>query len=490
MATIPFHHPQNPVPPLPDRRIEIGLNIISLHNVRDTEHTFSANILLQVRWDARPRKIEEGKEIVPFRPWIQLHNIREIIEEVQNEGMPRFSDKKLLTLVKDYYKPGSNKDIKKDPCYVLEIRNFIGEFVNELDLQAFPFDEQKLKITIIANETHVATLTHRHPRQEQDNWWPKWDDARGKGYSPSIKCNLEAETMSEWNVLLQSPLEEDVKNVMGNAQSAKAVCLYKFQEHDPLLSAAGAIYQRLDVRVIAQREVSSIMHQIVLPTFLLSFSSLSVFAVDPVDGVGDRLNILYTVALTIVANQFVTQERLPILNYRTFIDYFLLGTQLFVYLLIIEASCVVKIAQYFSMDTYVLDQFCMIGLLLLYVVFILLALLRALILYQKRKWQAKRLDMLGRWCFYDEELRMARLYGKIGEDQFPTQEQLRPPKSKKPKDDFISTAQIEAESTRDITRQRNESRTTQYDPRHRQSRSGNNNNNTQLQVNVVGSTGT
>jgi hypothetical protein len=153
----------------------------------------------------------------------------------------------------------------------------------------------------------------------------------------AIKCNLEADTLSEWDVLLQNgaSLEDDNVDL---GRPALAVVRYEFSEHDKAFSAEGAIYQRLDFHVYVERELKNMMFSIILPTAMLSFSSLSVFALDIFDKRGDRFNVLFTLLLTIIANQFVTQGRLPYLAYYTWLDLVLFMLQVFVYLVVFETA--------------------------------------------------------------------------------------------------------------------------------------------------------
>jgi hypothetical protein len=100
--------------------------------------------------------------------------------------------------------------------------------------------------------------------------------------NPSIKCNLENNTLSEWSVALQNEGTLD-------GRSAPAVLTYDFVEHEDGKSSVGATYQRLDVRVYVKREFANMMISIVGPTALLSLCSLSAFSLDIFDSRGVRL---------------------------------------------------------------------------------------------------------------------------------------------------------------------------------------------------------
>ena len=122
---------------------------------------------------------------------------------------------------------------------------------------------------------------------------------------------------------------------------------YRFLLHDRKYSAEGKVYQRLNFEVCVEREFTNMFITIILPSVLLALTSLSVFTLDVgVSGnIGNRLQVLFTIVLAIIANQFVSQGRLPYLAYFTWIDYCLLACQLFVYFNVVESAIVLQIAE-------------------------------------------------------------------------------------------------------------------------------------------------
>jgi hypothetical protein len=312
------------------RIVEIGLNLISIHEVSDNSHTFEGNVLYHLFWDCMPLDPKSGAKF--FRPWIQVHNIREM-RHIKNDGMQQLSNSALEAKVAQHIAKCEKENPGKPypPCKVYENHNFVGQFVSLLDLRNFPFDEQALRITVMCNPTSMVTFTHRVARDANGNAKTMAD---GKPMR-SIKCNLEEDTLSEWNVLLPGgALLEGSK--LG--RPTPAVSTYEFHEHDPAFSAEGQIYQRLDFKVWVFREIESIMYSVVLPSILLSAACFSIFSLDVVENNNDRFGILFTVILTLVANQFIVGGRLPHLNYLTWVDWVLLSMQLFVYALILQNS--------------------------------------------------------------------------------------------------------------------------------------------------------
>lgn len=277
-----------------------------------------------------------------FRPWIQIHNVKHI-EEVQNNGMQAWGYKELANRVKEVQAGDAGAAVM-----VMETRNFVGQFISELDLRNFPFDHQSLRITVMCNMTNDVTFSHKVPRVMDITKNPSLMASplfhKDGDVLRTIKCNLEADTLSEWDVMLQDGKVLGAKSVAIGAP-ALAVVKYEFKEHDKEYSAEGAIYQRLNVHVYVKRELKNMMFSIILPTGLLSLSAISVFSLDIMEIRGERFGVLFTVILTIIANQFVTQGRLPYLAYFTWLDMVMTLFQLFVYLVVLETAIVQSIGE-------------------------------------------------------------------------------------------------------------------------------------------------
>ena len=62
-------------------------------------------------------------------------------EEIFNEGMARWKEAVLEKKVQESIAANPTA-----PVDVMETRNFVGQFVSELDLRRFPFDQQTLRI--------------------------------------------------------------------------------------------------------------------------------------------------------------------------------------------------------------------------------------------------------------------------------------------------------------------------------------------------------
>ena len=330
------------------------------------------------------------------------------MEEVQNEGMTQWTALELAQRVKQV----QQGDPKK-PVPVMETRNFVGQFISELDLRTFPLDYQVLRLTLMCNMTKDVTFSHKVPR-EMDRAKNPTREAKPMRLPDgsvicAIKCNLEADTLSEWDVLLQNgmTLEDDAVEI---GRPALAVVKYEFKEHDKAFSAEGAIYQRLDFYVYVERELKNMMFSIILPTAFLSLSSLCVFSLDIEGDRGDRFGVLFTVILTIIANQFVTQGRLPYLAYFTWLDLVLLMLQFFVYAVVVETALCERISLATGMDIHQVDIIGMYVLIGLFALLTLITMATGYRAYAHRREQMKTAEADGKKSYENEEARLHRLW--------------------------------------------------------------------------------
>lgn len=218
----------------------------------------------------------------------------------------------------------------------------------------------------------------------------------------------------EWDVLLQDGKRMDQGIKIGSP--APAVVRYEFIEHDKAFSAEGNVYQRMDFYVCVERELKNMMFTIVVPTTMLSMSSLSVFSMDVVEAPGDRFSVLFTLLLTIIANQFVTQGRLPYLAYFTWLDACMFGLQLFVYAVIVETATVTSIAPLLEMSEHDCDLIALWVLIGTFGFMLLVGGGSGYWLWRMRKQSMAAAEAKGRDSFDDEEKRLMKLWGKTVDD--------------------------------------------------------------------------
>lgn len=77
---------------------------------------------------------------------------------------------------------------------------------------------------------------------------------------------------------------------------------------------------QVTVRVQLKRKAEGYMYRVGFYNFLLAYTSVCAFALNPVDGLGDRLSFLITLILAAVAFQFIVSQYLPNVSYLTVLD--------------------------------------------------------------------------------------------------------------------------------------------------------------------------
>ena len=343
-----------------------------------------------------------------WRPWIQVHNAREC-EWQKNAGMIQWKGPDLANRVAEARAQG------KTECRVFENYNVVAHLVSTMNLRTYPFDAQVLRMTLISSPTSQILLTHRVIRD------PSGKPKNGPDGKPvnTIKANLENLNVTEWAIV--TPPGVVAHQELGS--SAPASSAYRVTVHNRAFSAESEQYNRLDVFLMVSREIKPALYSLVLPVFLLSLGSFSIFALDVDDSA--RYATLFTsapctrassetlktdterapVILTLVAQSFVADSRLPRLPYLTLLDFALLGMQLFVWLLVLESSVVRPVAASLSMDPDLVDQYASYFFAVLYCLMILVFALISVVLYARRGARVERFIKEGDACFDREEYR-------------------------------------------------------------------------------------
>lgn len=412
----------------PTSRVEFSLNVISMHGIEDAHHSFTCNMLMHVKWNANLQK--NG---IPWYPWIQLHNLGDIvcrIDHDDNKGMLKWPEAKLQAKIEAEIKK-NNGDINT-VVPVLESTNLVATFITELDLRAYPFDAQKLHITFICNMTSDVNFTHRVVERDAEEDVTVDNGSKFKWKYPkpphpnanrellaahnnrSIKCNLEGDTLSEWNIV-ELPVPPD-SYINGVKPPKKYVTVYRFSEHDPLLSAEGKIYQRLNFYVVAHREFKNVLFSVMGPTAALCIGSLSIFSIDILEdgsGLGDRLSILFTIVLAIIANSIATQDRLPRVDYYTWASRSLNLMQTLVYLVVFESAIIRTLAGWRDRTIADLDREILLAIGIIYFLVFGYIVGSAFFLHHSRSLRTTSLAKADRRSFFREEERL--FYYETGE---------------------------------------------------------------------------
>lgn len=125
-------------------------------------------------------------------------------------------------------------------------------------------------------------------------------------------------------------------------------------------TGSGNYYSNVEFCIMVHRNFMYYVWKVLAIVYLLIISSFVVFAMDPVDDFGERINICLTLFLAAVAFLYVVGESLPKVPYLTLLDKLMLIAFLFIFLAGVE-SLVAKNLQTSHDKGKTLDFICCIG---------------------------------------------------------------------------------------------------------------------------------
>ena len=123
------------------------------------------------------------------------------------------------------------------------------------------------------------------------------------------------------------------------------------------------------VVVPLKRAYGSYVNHVGFVTFMITTSTGISFAIDPVE-LGDRMSVILTLFLTIVATKFLVAEHLPRVAFMTYLDQYFAGCFFFFILVILESVMAESLGRIF-------DDVCNVLIGLLWVAFNVVAIIRA-----------------------------------------------------------------------------------------------------------------
>jgi hypothetical protein len=254
------------------RDVEVRVFLIDVEGVNTVSQNFTANLTLVLRWQDSslahdgPGSISMPLDDVWF-PRIQFLNQQRLVST-----LPR---------TVEIYPDGE----------VVQRQRVWGSFSQPLDLRSFPFDKQRLKVTL-ANVGFGAEVVNLIP-------------SPSSGLSKTL-------TMPDWAVTGWDFVATD------------------FPFDDESSSIQGMIFS-LDVK----RDTSFFKYKVIFPLILIVLMSWLVFWIDP-SLVASQISVSVTAMLTMIAYRFALAGMMPRLTFLTSLDYFVLASTLMVFLSMIE----------------------------------------------------------------------------------------------------------------------------------------------------------
>lgn len=183
--------------------------------------------------------------------------------------------------------------------------------IERLELYSFPFDVQDLTLTMDMSFAPVQKAMFVPGRGA----FPKPDEAvllTGKSDTilsigdfkvPLLILNRQYCTIPDFDV---------------------ERCLLQFRNAcyagDEVLGDGAFRWSQVTIRIQLKRKAEGYLYRVAFYNLLLAYTSVCAFALNPVDGLGDRIGFLITLILAAVAFQFIVSQYLPNVSYLTLLD--------------------------------------------------------------------------------------------------------------------------------------------------------------------------
>ena len=252
--------------------IRVGVYLLDIPKIDDANESYLADIFLRYDWnDARLANGRDMPCTVPlaavWHPGVLVVNRRSVerlmdeVVEVQPDGAVRY------------------------------VQRFYGDFSAPLDLMHFPFDKQKLPITLVARFAPdqlklVAsdTLFDTAEQLSNPNWW----------------IGAPEGTSGEYRV------------------------------------HPGRSIAQLEILFPAERRPGFYIWKLIVPLSFVVFMSWAAFWLSP-QNIAPRIGLSATSMLTLIAFRFALGSTLPPIPYLTEFDVFIVGATLLVFAALVEA---------------------------------------------------------------------------------------------------------------------------------------------------------
>jgi len=258
----------------PPTVINIGFFLLDLKEIKDSDATFTADILFNVTWnDPRLSKQSLGKSIENCEIPINEIWFPKILDINRRSGESKFDDVVNVN----------------DKGEVRFIKRMIGVFDNDYLYNEFPFDKQTLHVTIASYDYGPQDLVFKVNKVKS-----------------GIKDKLSLEGWD--NIMLLDPAVETIN----------------IEDQNRNIS-------RIDFRISAERSRGYYIWKIILPLCFIVLMAWAVFWIPP-SAIGPQVALSTATVFTLIAYRFSIGFQLPKISYFTKMDTFVFACTLIVFI--------------------------------------------------------------------------------------------------------------------------------------------------------------
>eukprot|EP01084_Bolivina_argentea_P091056 163972_1 len=248
---------------LTNGKLEVGLKfeIYEITHIDTSGQKYGIRGLMRITWKATKNDVK---------------NFQKDKDNYTAEFEPRISFTNYIDSTSHEYRRTVIKKGYNEKCLHTN-----ATYTDEFNVASFPFDSQDLVIAL--TQTVNTTSIINVPSHIENNY---------------IRFDKTWSSITNWTIV-----GVDASKVELETKSFDI----------------GAIYEIVMFRIQIKRKWQGIIYRLLLWLLFLGLMSWATFAVDASD-IGDRLSYSITMALTIVAFQFIISDQLPQVNYLTLLD--------------------------------------------------------------------------------------------------------------------------------------------------------------------------
>lgn len=254
--------------------VEVTVYLIDIEEVDSRTQSFIANVFVGLRWHD-PSLAHDGPRAIG-KP----------IDDIWNYNLQILNQQRLVKTFLD------NASITPEGEVTIRQR-YWGGFSQPLDLEDFPFDSQRLQISLVRSGAMGTT--------------PNYIISANSGLAHQLK-------IPDWEVLD-----------------------WKVEPKKIPIGREGNTAESVVLSVDIKRNISFFTLKVILPLMLIVAMSWLVFWIGP-DLMASKISVAVTTMLTLIAYRFAIGGMVPRLSFLTGLDYFVLGSSVLVFLALLVVA--------------------------------------------------------------------------------------------------------------------------------------------------------
>ena len=270
-----------PSPEQGPTQVEVMMFLFDVDDVDGANQSFEANVFFEFRWHD-PRLVHED-----------LDGISRPLTEVWHPRIQLFNQQKVWKTFPDVIGISPNGD-------AVYRQRVWGSFSQPLELQDFPFDRQVFEIQLVA-----SGYTSEDVDLVVD---PKSQIA-------------ERFSLPDWNIVDWKVESRPIQAIPGDAKTAAVT--FSFE---------------------ATRRIGYFIGKVIIPLILIVAMSWVVFWIDPKEA-GSQISVAITAMLTLIAYRFAMGSNLPLVEYMTRLDLFILGSSILIFASLVQVVITSSLAK-------------------------------------------------------------------------------------------------------------------------------------------------